>query len=119
MNNKILLGSVGLFIILLAVFGFYFATKPVIAATITYTDAGFSPQTTSVASGSTVRVVNNSKAELHFASGPHPQHNLNSELNMNELAPGREGTIHVTREGEWSFHNHENDSHTGTIIVTK
>lgn len=119
MNNKILLGSMGLFIILLAAFGFYFVTKPVIATTITYTDAGFSPQTTTVASGSTVRVVNESKAELYFASGPHPQHNLNPELNMSELAPGKEGTIRVTREGTWSFHNHENDNHTGTITVTK
>jgi plastocyanin len=115
----VFLGSVLLVIVLLAVFGFYFVTKPVIAATITYTDAGFSPQTTTVASGSTIRIVNESKAQLRFASGPHPQHNLNSELNMSELTPGKEGTIHVTREGTWSFHNHENDSHTGTIIVTK
>jgi len=119
MNNKVFLGSVLLVIVLLAAFGFYFVTKPVIAATITYTDTGFSPQTTTVAAGSTVRVVNESKAQLHFASGPHPQHDLNSELNMDELAPGKEGTIHVTREGRWSFHNHENDNRTGSIIVTK
>jgi hypothetical protein len=118
-NNRVFLGSVALVIILLGVFGFYVVTKPVIAATITYTDDGFSPQTTTVVSGSTIRVVNESKAQLRFASGPHPQHDLNSELNMGELASGKEGTIHVTREGKWSFHNHLNDDHTGILIVTK
>jgi hypothetical protein len=119
MNNKVFLGSVGLAVVLLAVAGFYFVTKPVIAATITYTDNGFSPQTTTVASGATVRVANESKEELYFASGPHPQHDLNSELNMKKLAPGKEGMIRVVREGVWSFHNHDNDKHTGIITVTK
>ena len=119
MNNRVFLGSLGLVIIVIAVIAFYFVTKPVIVATITYTDAGFSPKETTVSSGSIVRVVNESKAGLRFASGPHPQHNLNPELNMSELVPGKDGTIRVTREGRWSFHNHENDAHTGLIIVTK
>jgi len=119
MNNKVFLGSLGLVIIAIAAIAFYFVTKPVIAATITYTDTGFSPKETTVTSGSIVRVVNESKTGLHFASGPHPQHNLNPELNMSELAPGKDGTIRVTREGRWSFHNHENDDYTGVIIVTK
>ncbi len=119
MNNKVFLGSVGLVVIVIATVAFYFATKPVIAATITYTDSGFSPKETTVNAGSTVRVINDSEHPLRFASGPHPEHNLNSELNMSELAKGKDGTIHVTREGKWSFHNHLNDDHTGVISVTK
>jgi plastocyanin len=118
-NNKVFLGSVGLVVIVIAAIAFYFVTKPIIAATITYTDSGFSPKETTVKAGSTVRVVNESGHPLRFASGPHPEHNLNAELNMSELAKGKDGTIRVTREGKWSFHNHLNDDHSGIITVIK
>lgn len=85
--------------------------------TITYTDSGFYPSTYMVKSDGTVTVVNKSSHDLLFASGPHPAHNAEPELNMNILHAGQSGSFTVTKVGTWGFHNHLNDQDTGTLMV--
>ena len=88
-----------------------------VAATITYTDAGFTLDNGTVQAGDTVRVVNNSDSALDFSSGPHPVHTEQQELNIGLVTPGSSKTFVVTEPGTWDYHNHEHDSHSGTITV--
>jgi plastocyanin len=89
------------------------------AATITYTDEGFSPSATTVKKGATITVTNNSSADLMFSSADHPTHQLQPELNMDTLKPGESGTITVTKVGTWGYHDHLKAGEQGTIIVTE
>jgi hypothetical protein len=86
------------------------------SATITYTDSGFSSGLV-VAAGTQLTIRNNSSGTLQFQSNPHPTHDANQELNVGSIAPGGSETITLSNKGTWGYHNHLNDSHTGTIIV--
>ena len=87
------------------------------AATITYSDSGFSPDTTTVKSGDTVAVKNTSNSDLSFDSGPHPVHTDDTDLNLGEVAPGETKTFVVTKTGTFEFHNHLDASKQGTIVI--
>jgi plastocyanin len=87
------------------------------AATITYTNDGFSPKTVTVKSGDTVNVVNNSSTELEFSSNDHPTHLNDPELNMTTLEPGKSGSITPIKTGTMGYHNHLKASDTGTLTV--
>lgn len=88
-------------------------------ATITYTDNGFTPATLTVKKGTKVTVVNSSSNPVQFSSDDHPTHRLDPEINMSELAPGENGSFTVTTVGTHGFHDHIDDSKTGTPIVTE
>lgn len=88
-------------------------------AAIAYTDSGFSPATLTVTSGTTVTVTNNSSHAMMFASGPHPAHNEDPEINLDELQPGESASFIATTTGTHGFHDHMNDDLTGTLVVTK
>lgn len=87
------------------------------AATITYSDNGFSPATVTVKSGDTVAIKNTSSQPLQFDSDPHPDHTDDPELNVGIVNPGKEATFTVTTTGSHGYHNHLNSSDRGTIIV--
>lgn len=87
------------------------------AATITFTDDGFSPAVTTVKAGDTVQVVNKSNQELDFDSDPHPTHTDEPELNIGSIEPGKSGTFTVTQRGHWGFHDHLNPSLHGNLVV--
>jgi plastocyanin len=87
------------------------------AATITYSDSGFSPSKTTVKSGDTVAIKNTSSSDMQFDSDPHPVHTDDEELNAGAVAPGQTVTFTVTTEGTFGFHNHLNPGDTGTIVV--
>ncbi len=87
------------------------------AATITYTDAGFSPASTTVKSGEAIRIVNQSSGVVGPSSDPHPTHNINTEINFPDIDPGESATVTVTEKGTWGLHNHLKDDHRATIIV--
>jgi plastocyanin len=90
-----------------------------VAATITYTDKGFTPSTTTVKKGAVITVKNSSSSDLQFSSGDHPTHRLDPELNMNVLKPGESGNITVSTVGSHSYHNHLDAGMQGTIVVTE
>jgi plastocyanin len=87
------------------------------SVTIIYGNSGFSPSSYTIASGGTVTVQNNSDEVLDLKSNDHPVHTDNTELNIGEVNPGESKTFTLERTGTWGFHNHERDSHTGTITV--
>jgi len=88
-------------------------------ATITFTETGFSPSQLTVKKGTKITVINNSSHTLQFSSGEHPTHQENPEMNMGDLAPGEQGTVTLNHVGTHSFHDHHDDSKTGTLIVTE
>lgn len=87
------------------------------AATITYSDSGYSPSTITVKSGDTVAIKNTSSSEMQFDSDPHPVHTNDEELNAGPVAPGQTITFTVTTTGTYGYHNHLNPSDTGTIVI--
>jgi plastocyanin len=87
------------------------------AATITYSDSGFSPAETTIKSGETILIKNTSSEQLSFASGPHPVHTSNAELNVGSVAPGESTTVTLTTKGNFSVHNHLNPGRTTKINV--
>lgn len=88
-----------------------------VAATITYTDNGFLPQTVTVKSGQTVAIKNEASSDMQFDSDPHPIHTTDPELNIDVVAPGEVKTFTVTKAGTFGYHNHLNPSQTGKIVV--
>ncbi len=85
--------------------------------TITYDGNNFALSSSSVKSGGTVKIVNNSNEDLQFQSDPHPLHTDNSELNVGSVDPGKSVTITLTKTGTWGFHNHLNHGQHGEITV--
>ena len=91
--------------------------QPSVAATITYTDNGFEPKQTTVKSGDTIRITNNSQSQLSLSSDPHPTHTIQPELNVGNVEPGQSKTFVLTKTGTWGYHNHENSAHTASVTV--
>lgn len=86
-------------------------------ATITYTDDGFSPATLTVASGDTVKFINDTDSTIEPASAPHPIHTDNPQLNVGDIEPGESKTVKLTTTGTWSYHNHYNHDKQAQITV--
>lgn len=86
-------------------------------STITYSSDGFSPATTTVSSGDSIKFVNNTSSTIDPSSDPHPVHTNNPELNVGDIEPGQDKTITVTTTGTWGYHNHYKSSDKATIIV--
>lgn len=89
------------------------------AATITATNDGFTPSMVTIKKGQSIKVVNDSSSPIEFSSADHPTHLQDPELNMNELQPGESGTITPKNVGTHGYHDHQNPTHTGTIVVTE
>jgi plastocyanin len=85
--------------------------------TIIYSETGFSPSTLTVDAGTTVTIINNSPSGLDFASGPHPVHTDNPELNTGFIPSGESATVTLNTTGSWGFHNHIDETKTGRIVV--
>ena len=92
-------------------------SNKVAAATITYSDSGFSPNKTTVKSGDAVAIKNTSSHAMQLDSNPHPVHTDDTELNIGTVSPGQTITFTVTKKGTFGFHNHLNPSDTGTIVI--
>jgi len=92
-------------------------TETASAQTITYANSGFSPATITVKVGEEITVVNNSGNDLDFASDDHPTHTKESEMNIGVVSEGGSKTFSISKTGTWGYHNHDNASHTGTIVV--
>ena len=91
--------------------------SPAAAAVITYNGSLFSPSQGTVNKGDTITVKNESSTIVDFESDVHPIHTDNPELNVGEIAPGQSKSFTVNTVGSWGYHNHLNETQTGTIIV--
>jgi plastocyanin len=83
---------------------------------ITYTDNGFKPNKITVKEGTAITIKNSAASVLDFASDDHPNHLINSELNVGEIAPGQSKSFTVSK-GEWGYHDHFDASNSGVIVV--
>lgn len=88
-------------------------------ATITFTGNGFSPSNITVKKWTVVTVINESDTEVQFSSDNHPTHRENPEMNLAVLAPGEKATFSAGTVGTHGFHDHIDDSKTGTLVVTE
>lgn len=104
------------------------ATSAGPAATITYTEDGFEPETITIQQGQTVRFENESSRDVWPASDVHPTHTVYPESSADDclgssfdacegLAQGETWSFTFTEAGEWKYHDHLRASETGTIVV--
>lgn|SRR3989338_4711412 len=91
--------------------------SPTTTANITITPSGFSPQSITVNTGSTVSWTNSSGQLATVNSDPHPLHTDYSPLNLNQINDGAAVTLIFDTPGTYSFHNHLIPDQKGTIIV--
>ena len=106
------------------------------AALVTYTDGGFSPASTEVKAGDTVRFVNNSSRGMWVGADDHPTHTEYDGTSTREHcengsatggsfdmcrqgAPGEFWEFTFTKAGSFHFHNHAQAAHGGTIVVSE
>lgn len=97
--------------------------------TVTYTDNGFSPQSTQIVKGSVVNFVNKSSIPLWVASDPHPGHTDYPEFDVvygRDRYPvmGENFSFTFEKVGTWEYHSHTASGdatdagiHPGVIIV--
>lgn len=107
-----------------------------VAATITYTDTGFSPENITVSVGDTVRFVNNSSHGMWVGSDDHPTHTHYDGTSTREHCADGAATTDTfdqctsspsgttweytfTKAGTWGYHNHSRSGNTGTVTVTE
>ena len=96
------------------------------AATVTYTDSGFSPASVTIRNGGTVTFQNNSSRAFRPASDPHPAHNGYPEpgtCNGHAFDPcgavpvGALWSFTFHTSGTWGYHDHLNPSKEGMVVV--
>lgn len=87
---------------------------------ISYADTGFSPQSLTVKSGTTVTFTNVSAQPMWVASDVHPTHQLLPGFDeLKSVGKGESYSYTFTKVGTWTFHNHMNPSDKGTVVVTQ
>lgn len=96
------------------------------AATINYTNSGFSPKSVTIKKGESVTFKNTSSRDVRVASNPHPAHNgypttvgcVSSTFDScANIAPGQSWSFKFDIAGNWGFHNHLNPTEGGTVKV--
>jgi|GEM_PF-6910031 len=93
----------------------------VVGATVSYTEAGFSPMLAQVKVGTAIKFVNNSSKALRIVS-------VRGTVAAGVTDPGFDSGKSIgngaswvytpTIAGQWDFKNLDDDSHVGTLIVT-
>lgn len=86
---------------------------------ITYTDNGFEPGAITVKKGTVITVKNESSKDVQFSSADHPTHRENTEMNLRTLSPGESDSYTASEPGTWGYHDHLDESMTGTVTVTE
>lgn len=89
---------------------------------VTYDGTTFTPAKLTVKAGTTVIFSNTSERPMWVASDVHPTHELYPEFdtgatNGGRPSPGEDGEFTFERIGTWSYHDHNNPSVTGTVVV--
>jgi len=87
------------------------------SATVSITSSGFSPKTLTVKSGTVVTWTNSSGSTARVASDPHPTHTDLPGLDSGQLADSDAYSFTFTQIGTWGYHDHENSSTRGTVVV--
>ena len=102
------------------------STATVVAHIITYTDAGFVPNSVTIKKGETVTYKNDSKLAMWPASAKHPTHGnypttggcLGSTFDACKgVQPGESWSFQFDFVGTWPFHDHLTPKFFGKVIV--
>lgn len=80
-------------------------------------ESGFVPKDITVKAGARIVWVNKSGKTATVNSNDHPTHRLYPFLNLGEVATGTTVQVVVEKPGKYSYHNHYNTSHTGTVTA--
>lgn len=90
------------------------------AATVTYTDDGFTPASITVGLGDQVTFINQSSMSMQVASDDHPVHDdLPGFDSLRGIEPGQSYTFTFETTGTWGYHNHLVPNDTGEVVVTQ
>lgn len=85
---------------------------------VVYGATGFTPQVLRVKRGEAVTFKNLSGGGMWVASDPHPSHTALPGLDsLQVIVAGQMYSYTFTQLGSWSYHNHLNTGHRGTIVV--
>ena len=91
------------------------------SATIQVTASGFSSASATVSIGGTVTWNNNSSSRIYVAPDDHPAHLKYGtswpDTGAGNISAGQSYSFTFTKAGTYTYHDHLNPSHTGTIIV--
>ncbi len=107
---------------------------PASGATVTFTDAGYAPDTVTVKKGDTVTFENKGTIATWPASATHPTHTVYPGSGIEKCGTGEQAGIfdacrglnaleswsfQFNEVGTWKYHDHLNAGKFGTIIVTE
>lgn len=95
------------------------APTPSERMSIVYSDNGFEPADITVKKGTVITVKNESSRDVQFSSADHPTHQENNEMNLKTLSPGESDSYTASKAGTWGYHDHIDESQTGTVTVTE
>ena len=99
--------------------------------TVLYSTSGFSPSTITIKQGDTVTFTNNGGGEMWIASAPHPTHQAyDGTTEAQHCASGYTGpapfdqcgagttfSFKFDKVGTFTYHNHDNSSKFGSVVV--
>jgi plastocyanin len=108
-------------------------TSAPMSATVALTSSGPSPKSVTIKKGGTVTWVNQTGGAMWIASAPHPTHTgYDGTTEQTHCAAGYTGpapfdeckeantfSFTFNKVGSWSYHNHENASLFGTVVVVE
>ncbi|MFB6209649.1 MAG: cell wall-binding repeat-containing protein [Candidatus Nanohaloarchaea archaeon] len=96
---------------------------------VRYTDSGFMPRQITIEQGETVKWIDESSRSMWVGSDMHPTHRKYDGTSLREHCEGGESDtfdqcsvgdeyeFEFEKTGEFGYHNHRFDSHSGTVIV--
>lgn len=88
------------------------------SVTVEYSGQGFSPDSITVKSGTTVTWVNKSSDSMWAASNPHPIHTGLSGFDaLKGIPTGESYSYTFTKVGKWGYHNHLGPDKMGEVVV--
>lgn len=88
--------------------------------TISMTASGFVPAEVKIKQGATVNFVNKDSVAHEPASAPHPSHTVYPEFDAKkDINPGESWSFTFDKVGTWWYHDHNNASLFGKVIVVK
>lgn len=91
--------------------------SPSETATITYDGDSFEPETITVVSGGTIKLINQSQENVVIVADQVAGQADNSQIAAGNIDPGVSKTITVNTAGSWKFHNQQHPTEKGAIIV--
>ena len=93
-------------------------TEETTANQVTYNENGFSPSNLKIKQGTTVTFINQGSLPMWVASDPHPQHGDYSGFDAKRgYSKGQSYSFTFDQAGSWGYHNHLDESDSGTITV--